>query len=180
MPHPQPRPPNGILEQVTTLERLLAQARAELALIRAEPQGETPIPSVHQELDAIASQTAAATHAILDACEAMDPLAETLDQLAAAQMQTARARIYEACGFHDLVGQRIHRVQGTLEMIETALDAIMTTVDGARGDGNAAAEAVRSPRAPTPEHDLQLINDPELPLIPMQQADIDRLLAGTG
>jgi chemotaxis protein CheZ len=178
----------GLLAKVTVLDRLLAQARADLALIRihADQASNHPGPgapglgaNVHQELDEIVRQTAAATDAILDACEAIDPLTASLDQPAAERVQAATARIYQACGIHDLVGQRVQRVLGTLDTIEAALEAILVTLGEPGVAGHAARPTAGAEAADNAAvNDLQLINGPQLPLIAMRQADIDRLMAG--
>ena len=82
----------------------------------------------------------------------------------------AVTRIYEACSFQDITGQRITKVVRTLKSIEDRIAAIVATfADRAPGTEDA-------PRAP-PQDRPSLLNGPQLPGNGVDQAEIDRLLA---
>ena len=81
------------------------------------------IPFATDELDAIVEHTAAATHAILESCEMLDAVSASVSGEPAAKLQDAMTRIYEACSFQDITGQRITKVVTTLKMIEAKVDA---------------------------------------------------------
>ena len=86
----------------------------------------------------------------------------------AAQLQDATTRIYEACGFQDITGQRITKVVATLKTIEAKV-AHMVAAFGSRASRPPAAEAMPDPSL--------LLNGPQLPAAAMDQSDIDKLLA---
>ena len=162
--------------EVEELGRTIATAKSEIAALHVEDINGTHIPSATDELDAIVAHTAAATHAILEACETLDriadgPLAE--DAASAAAQQAATTRIYEACSFQDITGQRISKVVAALKAIEAKVAAMLSTF-GARRPPD-AVPAMPPPDAP-PAADT-LTNGPQLPAVAMDQSDIDRLLA---
>jgi len=95
----------------------------------------------NRELQAIATESQHATHAILQAVEAIDEAASTLAALAGDQEQKlARdirdcvVQILEACNFQDVTGQRIAHVTATLARVERRLDQPLTETMKAGGD----------------------------------------------
>jgi chemotaxis protein CheZ len=159
----------ALLAEVEELGRTISAAKAEIAALGVDDITDSQIPSATDELDAIVQHTAAATDAILESCEMLDRLGASLNDTAAARMQEATTRIYEACSFQDITGQRISKVVATLKAIEAKVAQIVTTF-GAR---DAAAE--RPAVAGDPSGSL--LNGPQLPAAAMDQSDIDRLLA---
>jgi len=75
------------------------------------------------ELEAVSAGTAQATQKILDAAEEIDQLAENLaaalkgglERELAQDISEILLRIFEACNFQDLIGQRVSKVLGTLK-----------------------------------------------------------------
>ena len=102
------------------LAEVIAHARSEIATLAAGDMNGRHIPSATDELDAIVLHTAEATDAILEVCETLDEVADALDGELSARLQSATSRIYEACSFQDIVGQRISKIVATLKMIDTA------------------------------------------------------------
>ena len=108
-------------------------------------------------------------------CETLDSVADGLGKDtgsalcrdASAKLQDATTRIYEACSFQDITGQRITKVVSTLKTIEVKVDSILAAF-GSRREGFAPAPL------PDPE---TLLNGPQLPANAMDQTDIDKLLA---
>lgn len=157
----------SLLSEVESLGRTIAAAKAEIAALRVDDINISDIPFATDELDAIVAHTALATHAILETCETLDAVAEHLAGEQATQLQEATTRIYEACGFQDITGQRITKVVNTLKTIEAKVGQLVTTFGDPRGD-------VAAPVAPV---DAVLMNGPQLPTMAMDQSDIDKLLA---
>jgi chemotaxis protein CheZ len=156
-----------LLTEVESLGRTIAAAKAEIAALRVDDITVSDIPFATDELDAIVEHTAAATHAILETCETLDAVAEHLDGEPAAQLQGATTKIYEACGFQDITGQRITKVVNTLKVIETKIGQLIATF----GEPNGEAAASSAPG------EAVLLNGPQLPTMAMDQSDIDKLLA---
>ena len=118
----------SLLSEVESLGRTIAAAKAEIAALRVDDITVSDIPFATDELDAIVAHTASATHAILETCETLDAVAERLDGEPAAQLQDATTRIYEACSFQDITGQRITKVVNTLKVIEAKVGQLVADV----------------------------------------------------
>lgn len=154
----------ALLAEIEELSHTIAGAKAEIAAIQADTITDKHIPTATDELDAIVGHTAAATETILEVCETLDELGARLGGDEAAQLQDATMRIYEACSFQDITGQRITKVVNALKAIEAKVSCITT----------AYARVPRDAAPPT------LLNGPQLPTNAMDQNDIDRLLADFG
>src|SRR6185437_16931096 len=157
----------SLLMEVEELGRTIASAKAEIAALRVDDITDNHIPSATDELDAIVAHTAAATDQILETCETLDRVADELTGESAAQLQDATTRIYEACGFQDITGQRITKVVATLKTIEAKV-AHMVAAFGTSDSRPASADAMPDPSL--------LLNGPQLPAAAMDQSDIDKFL----
>jgi chemotaxis protein CheZ len=164
---------SSLLHEVEELGRTIAAARAEIAALQVDDIGLSHIPSATDELDAIVAHTATATNSILEVCETLDGMAGKLDGDAAAVLQDATTRIYEACSFQDITGQRITKVVATLKTIDHKVATIIAAFasdDGAALPPSLPAEAVAANGHPPAV-------GPQLPGNAMDQTDIDKLLA---
>jgi len=162
----------ALLSEVEELGRTIASAKAEIAAIRADDITGQHIPSATDELDAIVSHTASATNAILEVCETLDQAGGALQAQSAAQLQEATARIYEACSFQDITGQRITKVVATLKAIESKVAQIVA----AFGPQDVALMSGPPPEAAI-DPQAALLNGPQMAAAAMEQSEIDRLLA---
>jgi chemotaxis protein CheZ len=159
-----------LLAEVEELGQTIANAKAEIAALRVDDIKLRDIPFATDELDAIVAHTASATHSILESCETLDQVAECLAGETASKLQDATTKIYEACGFQDITGQRITKVVATLKVIEVKIGNIIATF-------GAQSTADPEPGAIAPAGDEALLNGPQLPTVAMDQSDIDKLLA---
>ncbi|HTW71845.1 MAG TPA: protein phosphatase CheZ [Acetobacteraceae bacterium] len=159
----------SLLSEVESLGQIIAATKSEIAALRMDDITVSDIPFATDELDAIIHHTASATHAILETCETLDAVAEHLaGEPAAAQLQDATTRIYEACSFQDITGQRITKVVNTLKAIEAKVCQLVQTFGDHRSDAAAESGA---------QGEAALLNGPQLPTVAMDQSDIDKLLA---
>jgi chemotaxis protein CheZ len=158
----------SLLAEVEALGHTIACAKAEIAALRVDDITDNHIPFATDELDAIVEHTATATNEILSSCETLDDVAGSLTGEPANRLQDATTRIYEACSFQDITGQRITKVVTTLKAIEAKVAQIVATFGG----GTSAA-----PREMTATQEDALLNGPQHPAVAMDQSDIDRLLA---
>lgn len=160
----------SLLGEVETLGRTIAAAKQEIAALRVDDIKERDIPFATDELDAIVEHTAAATHAILESCETLDNVAHAVSGDAATKLQDAVTRIYEACSFQDITGQRITKVVTALKTIERKVAQIIAAF-------GASGASIEIPVADPISNDGDLLNGPQLPSQAMDQSDIDKLLA---
>jgi chemotaxis protein CheZ len=120
---------------------------------------EVPLTRIANELLAVTDGTEQATQKILAAAEEIDQLANNLsaalkgkiEQGLAQDIQDLVIRIFEACNFQDLNGQRVDKVMTTVKFIEdhitSVLDEIKTMSTLTSADG---AQYLHGPRL---EHD---------------------------
>jgi len=164
-----------LLSEVEQIGRTIAAAKQEIASLQVEDINGTFIPSATDELDAIVEATARATNEILDACETFEAVSAEAKGEVSERLQAATTRIYEACSFQDITGQRITKIVSTLKTIEGRIGAIVAAF-GDRVPGELrTGERPAAPPAPTGE--AALLNGPQLPGNGVDQAEIDRLLA---
>ena len=156
-----------LLAEVEALGQTIASAKAEIAALRVDDIKQHDIPFATDELDAIVAHTASATHSILESCETLDQVGETVTGEAGTRLQDATTKIYEACSFQDITGQRITKVVATLKAIDSKVGHIIATFDNREG---------RPTPKPLPAEE-SLLNGPQLPASAMDQSDIDKLLA---
>jgi chemotaxis protein CheZ len=160
-----------LLSEVEQIGRTIAAAKQEIASLQVEDINGSFIPSATDELDAIVEATARATNEILDACETFETISSELGGEMSDRIQGATTRIYEACSFQDITGQRITKVVSTLKSIEDRIGAIVSAfADRVPGEARGAPK-------PAPEGEAALLNGPQLPGNGVDQAEIDRLLA---
>ncbi len=158
-----------LLREVEELGRTIAIAKSEIAALQVDDITDHDIPFATDELDAIVEHTAHATHAILESCEMLDEVSTSISGDAASKLQDAVTRIYEACSFQDITGQRITKVVTTLKVIEEKVAHIISTFGPRIGPAAQTGTHVTS--------DADLLNGPQLPANAMDQSDIDKLLA---
>jgi chemotaxis protein CheZ len=163
----------SLLAEVEALGRTIAAAKVEIAALKVDDIRDRDIPFATDELDAIVEHTAVATNAILESCEMLDEVAAAVSGDAAARLQDAVTKIYEACSFQDITGQRITKVVTTLKAIEAKVAQIISKF-GVKGEPAQPREAAPDPGP------VELLNGPQLPSHAMDQSDIDKLLASFG
>ena len=159
----------SLLREVEELGKTIATAKSEIAALRVDDITDHDIPFATDELDAIVDHTAHATHAILESCEMLDEVSAALSGEPATKLQDAVTKIYEACSFQDITGQRITKIVATLKVIEGKVAHIINTFGSSPKSDQPATNLVAT--------DADLLNGPQLPVNAMDQSDIDKLLA---
>jgi chemotaxis protein CheZ len=114
----------------------------------APEAGAVPLTRVANELLAVTSGTEQATQKILAAAEQIDQLANNLsaalkgkiEQDLAQDIRDLVIRIFEACNFQDLIGQRVNKVMATLKFVEEHITSVLEEIKNmsARPPGDAA------------------------------------------
>lgn len=169
----------ALLAQLADVGREVARAKTEIAALRVGDIDASHIPGATDELDAVLSHTATATNEILDCCETLEGLQPRLTGPDAEALSGAVTRIYEACSFQDITGQRIGKVVAALKAIENRV----ATVTAAFGLGGVVPAAAPVPvpaaviEAPPQTEGQRLAKGPQMPAAASSQAEIDRLLA---
>ena len=158
-----------LYREIESLADYIHAAKAEIAALRPGEIKNEFIASATDELDAIVGATEAATNEIMDSAEHLESLTPMMDAQVAQRLTEITTRIFEACTFQDITGQRITKVVKMLKEIEGRVENLVKAF-GTEDD------------APTAKHkdtpsDENLLNGPQLPSNAADQAEIDRLLA---
>lgn len=117
------------------------------------------------ELNEIVRVTEDATNTILEEAEEIDN---------GGMITESVARIYEACSFQDITGQRIGKVVASLKQLEDRIDQISRSF----GDQTTGVGQPVTPDNSRPA-DADLLNGPQLPAAANSQEDINALLTST-
>jgi chemotaxis protein CheZ len=163
----------SLLAELEALGREVQRAKTEIAALRVDDINESHIPRATDELDAVVEHTANATNEILDVCEGLEGMQARLSADEGEKLGAYVTRIYEACSFQDITGQRISKVVSALKAIEARVAAV--TARFATGAPLPPIEE-EAPAAPVTEG-RALANGPQMPGAATSQADIDKLLA---
>lgn len=169
-----------LYHELEGLAKYIHNARAEIAAIRPADINDQYIPVATDELDAVVGATEKATFEIFDACDAIGAVAAELPADAAGKLNDAVTRIFEACNFQDITGQRISKVVKTLKSIETQVDALVAAFGDELRSAGPKTAAPATPPAAAPKDDrpdADLLNGPQMPGAAINQDEIDRLLA---
>lgn len=164
-----------LYNELEGLAKYIHDAKAEIAAIRPADITDQHIPVATDELDAVVGATEKATFEIFDACDVIGAVAGAVDPENGAKLNDAMTRIFEACNFQDITGQRIAKVVKALKSIETQVDALVAAF------GDEAKRAAPPPPSPPPppsgDPDAGLLHGPQMPGNAIDQDEIDRLLA---
>ncbi|MGB0671626.1 MAG: protein phosphatase CheZ [Rhodospirillales bacterium] len=170
-----------LYSELEDLATYIESAKQEIAALRPDEVTDTYLPTATDELDAIVEATAEATFSIMDATEVVEGVMEKVDPELSNQLMEATTRIYEACGFQDITGQRINKVVKTLKHIEEKIEALVSAfgeeiahVKEAQKEMGLEEQKNVEPTKPTDE---DLLQGPQLAGQANSQADIDALLA---
>ena len=167
-----------LYEELESLSRFISEAKTDIAALRPDEVKDEFIPKAADELDAIVDATAEATNSIMDAVGEIEAVMSKLKGKNADKLMDATTKIYEACGFQDITGQRITKVVGALQHIEEKVDALLTAFGDEISKYKAANPKAEEP--PVEEElpaDEDLLHGPQMKEQAMSQDDIDALLA---
>jgi chemotaxis protein CheZ len=163
----------SIFQQLKDLQSIIEEARSDIGAARASDISGKHIPTATDELDAVVEATAEATGKIMDSCDIIVEKASEAGD-AGAVITDEVMKVYEACSFQDITGQRITKVVSTLKTIEEKVQAIM----GAVGDTLPVHEgAEEGEEEDTRVGDERLLNGPQMADTAISQDEIDKLLA---
>ena len=130
----------ALMAEVAALGLCIEATRRDIASLDVADFGRH-VPEAAHELEAIVIGTAEATDAILTTCEQLDIAIAGLPEACMAPIRDATTRIFEACSFQDLTGQRAAKVGRMLELIDGKVAHIVTVFSLERAAPAAAAHS---------------------------------------
>jgi hypothetical protein len=157
----------------------IAETRRQIASMRPQEGDDSRFCVAADELDAIVSATEQATQRILEAAEQVQECAWSMREAGANDAYCEKfdalvTRIYTACTFQDLTGQRISKLVTLLGYLEERLDAMSRILGGEQAPAEMAAlqDGKRHDTGP----DAHLPNGPQHPGYGTSQDDIDLIM----
>ncbi len=160
----------SIMAELHELLVVIEETRAQLGMARPNDIKGKHIPGATDELDAIVGATSEATATIMDSCDIIQSKAAEVGGEAGDAIAGEVMKIFEACSFQDITGQRVSKVVKTFRDIETKIDKLVSVL-GVKYTPQAHEQA------DTREGDARLMNGPQLAGEGISQDDIDKLLA---
>lgn len=162
----------SIYRECRALSDYISNARKEIASLQPVDLESARIPRAGLELDAIVQQTEEATNTIMEAAEEIMGADASDPDKYQAVTQDAVMRIFEACSFQDITGQRISKVVETLSHIEQRVLELRTLMGVTDAD---IAQAIDDDK---PTGDAALLSGPALDGEGIDQNEVDALMGG--
>ncbi len=158
-----------LYKELRDLKDIIEEARSEITFANPDEIKNKHIPTATDELDAVVGATEEATGTIMDSCEVIQSQMEHVASEIAPVIGAEVTKIFEACSFQDITGQRITKVINTLNQIEVKIDSLLSVlgkkIPGLSGGSGEEGESE------------SLLNGPQMPDKAITQVDIDKLLA---
>lgn len=155
-------------EEIARMASYISDAKKEIFAISTNDKSEDVIVDASQHLDEVIKATENATNTIMDAADAIQAAAAEVGGESGQNIMDATTRIYDACTFQDITGQRITKVIKLLENIEGRIAKLNGLF------GNEKPQAAND-AAPVAISDRDLLNGPQLSGQGVSQADVDAL-----
>lgn len=120
--------------EIAAMVRMISQVKAEIAAIKHPKANDDRMLSATSELDAIVLATETSTEDILSASEEIETLSRRISGLhhededvvaMTDQIGAEIIKIFEACNFQDITGQRITKVVKTIRFVESKILALI-------------------------------------------------------
>ena len=165
----------NLTAELNELVVAIEKTRAELAAARTTDVGLKHVPTATDELDAVVDATKGATDSIMTACEAMEKAVSGRGDEVETKIIGEVTKIYEACTFQDITGQRIRKVVGVLRQVEGKVNHLLETLG--HHDGGVEHPLAVAPDTDNRTEEQKLMNGPQMVGVAITQDEIDKLLA---
>jgi len=175
---PSPEEVEKLQTELNAMARNIQETKAEIVSLRPANSEHDHLVIVSDQLDAVVEATENATHAILEATEKIDDLAQRLsvhvdqeDRQLVDEIGEHVISIFEASNFQDLTGQRITKVVNTLKFVEERINSMIEIW----GVDTLTEIAPKAQFKQDLDDDKALLNGPQLKNEGISQDDIDAL-----
>ncbi|USG62176.1 protein phosphatase CheZ [Sneathiella marina] len=127
----------NLRQELQQLSEVIMETKREIASLQSSASGQK-LNAMSDQLDAVVIDTETATNSILEAVEIIENKNESLEVNSSTPEEAeivegingAIMKIYEACNFQDITGQRITKVVGTLAFVEERVGAMIDILGG--------------------------------------------------
>lgn len=158
-----------IYHELLDVQCIIEDMRKQVGMSGVGDINNSHIPGATDELDAVVAATATASGAIMDSCDVIMEKAGEIGGANGDAVIEQVTKIYEACSFQDITGQRITKVIKTLKDIEQKIDMLVSSIADKMPVSMQKAKEEKT-------FEQSLLNGPQLPDKGISQADIDKLL----
>ena len=158
------------LGEFKAITQAIATARSEIHDLRPVHMSQNDLPAAGAEMDAIILDTETATFTLMGAAERILEL-QTTDTVAKNAIDDEVMRIFEACSFQDITGQRVSKVIRLLDQIEQRMTRLVTSLGMSHDHAPAPLSAEEQRR-----RDL-ILHGPAIGGPETAQANIDEMFA---
>lgn len=167
--------------ELRMLSKSLDDTKREIAGLRYSSIYGDRLVSMNHQLDEVVSAAEEATNNILACAEVIDTDVQKLqvnasdeDEITTLEAMSEQViKIYEACNFQDLTGQRVTKVIDTLKHVEARVDAMIKCLGGDEEAIVALIEDVEAEK--TEETEEVALHGPQSDGGGISQADIDSM-----
>ncbi len=154
----------------------IQNVKSDIANLQANELQQTHLPTAGRELDAVVTATEEATNTIMGCAETIMCADASDPEAYKAVVDEEVMKIFEACSFQDITGQRITKVVETLDMIERRVSRFAARFGVEDAEGHASDEEAERERR---KRDLML-DGPSVPGEGIAQDEVDSLLNAAG
>ena len=163
----------AIYGEFRQIAQYIEKTKNEIGSLQANDMSENRIPEAGMELDAVVKATESATDQIMESAETI-MAAEPGDSDAYQETVNGEVmKIFEACSFQDITGQRITKVVDTLNFIDDRLSRFATTF----GVEDNEAELSDEEKAREERKEKQILHGPQMDGGGVAQDDIDAMFS---
>lgn len=117
-----------IAKELKDLLDFIGAAKSELIGMQPKSMSHRDIPEAGEQLTAIVSATEGAASTIMDAADSVSEIAEQVEGEAGEKLEIIATELFQASSFQDLTGQRITKVERTLDQLEARLSSLATAI----------------------------------------------------
>lgn len=162
---------SAVYRELREIAAFIEKMKREIGVFQVNDLKESRIPSAGEELSAVVEATENATNEIMGAAEEL-MAAEHTDLDEYRDFVNDRVmKIFEACSFQDITGQRVAKVVETLQMIEGRVSRFAEVMNAKDVAGFVSDEEKRR----AARRDELLLNGPQLGGPATKQSAIDEL-----
>lgn len=164
--------------EISDIAGRIKATKVEMAALRHPLSDEDKFQEASEQLSAVVRATEAATNIIISAAEEVEDIVNEVRAQLPEGYQSSRLkdlndvtlRIFEACNFQDLTGQRITKVVQALSFIEERIDSMMSVWNSKEFEA-----LPLPPNIAKKDEGLDLHGPANTPAAGISQADIDAL-----
>jgi chemotaxis protein CheZ len=130
-----------VMQELNELSRTITELRHEISKLQNKESHGFEFNAAQDELETVVNTTAQATNSILDQMELLEKFQNDFTKDVWMKAQEQITRVYEACSFQDITGQRLRKVMAIIKIIEFELGIIFKNHETLMGNATPSQNA---------------------------------------